>query len=46
MAFCSTKKALMTEHRKSYILRDINDFVKMFVSTLRNFVYALAQKLV
>ena len=30
------------EHRKNYILRDINNFVK-YVSTLPNFVYALAQ---
>ena len=28
------KKALMSEHRKNYILRDINNFVKMSVSTL------------
>ena len=44
------KKALMNEHRKDYILRNINDFVKMSVSTLVNtlphFVYALVQKLV
>ena len=46
MAFSSTKKSLMREHRKNYILRDINDFDKMSVSMLPNFVYALAQKLV
>ena len=40
------KKSLLTEHRKNYILLDKNNFVKMFVSTLTNFVYALAQKLV
>ena len=43
------KKVLMIEHRKNYILPDISDFVKMsistFVSTLPNFVYALAHKL-
>ena len=32
------KKALMSKHRKNYILRDINYFVKMSVSTLPNFV--------
>ena len=36
---------LMNKYRKNYILRDINDLVKMFVSTLSNFMYALAQKL-
>ena len=35
------KKAQMIEHRKNYILRDIGDFVKMSISTLPNFVYAL-----
>ena len=43
------KKALMSEQRKNYVLRDINDFVKMsvctLVCTLPNSVYALAQKL-
>ena len=33
---------LMTEHRKNYVIRDINYFVKM-TATLSNFVYALAQ---
>ena len=28
------KKVLKSEYRKSYILQDINYFVKMFVSTL------------
>ena len=28
------KKALICDHRKKYILRDINYFVKMFISTL------------
>ena len=46
MAFWSTKKALMSEHRKNSILRDISYFVIMSVSTLPNFVSALAQKLV
>ena len=32
MAFWSTEKALMSEHRKNYILRDIDDFVKMSFS--------------
>ena len=40
----------MGEHRKNYILWDINYFVKMsvsvLVSTLPNIVYALAQKIV
>ena len=36
----------MSEHRKSYIFCDINCFVKMSVSTLPNFMQALAQKLV
>ena len=44
------KKALISEHRKTYIFRDNNCFVKMPVSTLvsklRNFVYPLAQKIV
>ena len=44
------KNALTNEHRKNDILRDINDFVKVSVSTLvsmlSNFVYALAQNLV
>ena len=31
------QKTLMTEHRKNYTLRDINNFVKMSVSTLPNF---------
>ena len=46
MAFRYTKKS---EHRKNYIFRDINYFVKMFVSTLvryQIYVDALAQKLV
>ena len=42
-------KSLMSEHRKNYILRDINYYVKMSVSTLvsslPNFMYALVQKL-
>ena len=36
----------MSERGKNDILRDINNFVKMSVSTLLNFVYALVQKLV
>ena len=32
----------MSEHQKNYIFRDINLYVKL-VSTLPNFVYALAQ---
>ena len=32
------QKILMSKHRKNYILRDINYFVKMSVSTLPNFV--------
>ena len=27
------KKSLMSEHRKNYILRDINEFIKMSVSS-------------
>ena len=39
MAFQSTKKkTLISEHRKNYIFRDNNSFVKMSVSLL---VYAL-----
>ena len=49
MAFWSTKKSLITEHRKSvFIFRDINCFFKMSVSTsvrYQIFVYALAHKL-
>ena len=44
------KKALIIEHRKNYIFRDNNCFVKMSVSllvrTLPIFMDALAQKLV
>ena len=40
------KKAEMSKYQKNYILRDINDFVKMSVITLPNFVFALVQKLV
>ena len=44
------KKAIITEHRKNEILLliDINDFVKtnLLTSTLLNFLYALAHKLV
>ena len=44
------KKALISEHKKNYIFRDINYFVKMSVSllvcTLPIFVDELAQKLV
>ena len=43
------KKALLSEHRKNYIFRDNNCFVKMSVSLLVHalpiFVDALAQKL-
>ena len=41
MVFRSAKKALISEHRKNYIFRDINYFVEMsvrtLVSTLPNF---------
>ena len=40
------KKALMSEHLKNYIFRDINCFVKMSLGMITNFVYALTQKLV
>ena len=40
------KKALISEDRKNYILRDINYFVKIVYLYVFNFVYALAQKLV
>ena len=49
MAFQSTRKALLKEHRKNYIFRNINYFVKMSVSRLvryQFFMGALAQKLV
>ena len=39
------KKALISEHRKNYIFRDNNCFVKMFVS-YQIFVAELTQKLV
>ena len=45
MAFCSTKKALMTEHRKNYIFRNINDFVKMSVSTLLHYQFLGMERL-
>ena len=45
-----SKKALISEHRKNYIFRDNNRFVKvsvcLLVCTLPIFVDALAQKLV
>ena len=34
MAFQSTKKDLISKHRKNYIFRDDNCFVKMSVSQL------------
>ena len=34
----------MSEHQNNYILPDINYFFKITVSTLKNVVYALAQK--
>ena len=40
------KKALMSEHRKNCIFRNINYFVNVSVITLPNLVFALAQKLV
>ena len=36
----------MKKHQKNYILRDINYIANRSISTLANFVYALAQKLV
>ena len=42
MAFWSTKKTLISEHRKNYILRDINYVVKISFSP--NIVHPLAQK--
>ena len=48
MTFRSTKKPLLSEHRKNYIFRNNNCFVKMFFSTLvryQIFVDELAQKL-